>query len=109
MNVHMVIKGLLLNFRPDTQVQLANSNSTNLQFLVGRTIVRRRRHLQEQVEVIVHQTISCNPAAGKFLTNPYEGAKRFLLIGPQDKFTLHHSRNAVVVADRFFLGIPPFV
>ncbi len=55
------------------------------QFGIGLAGFRHRRDLEQEMEVVVHQTVGSDPAAGKFLVHAHQGAEFLLFLGPKHK------------------------
>ena len=64
--------------------------------LVGQSIPCHRRHLQQQMEVIGHQTVAKNPTTREILLHPQLHPERLAFPRPKYEPPVHHSRDAVV-------------
>jgi hypothetical protein len=66
------------------------------QFLVGNATFQHRRHFQQEVEMVGHDSVGENPTARKVLLRLHERPELFALKVRKHESAVYHARYAVV-------------
>ena len=91
---------------PSDERLVVNRRQSRQKHLIRKPAVLHRRNFQQKVEVIAHQAVRNHPAPGEFLLYPHHRAEFLLLLRPNHKPSLHHSRDNVV-KNRLLRRFPP--